>query len=386
VRALPLGRSCIVLLCAVIAARVSAMFLPCETWSPAGYVCAGPYLKLPSGRSHTWVANWAIPEGARRSTMREFLTYRKERFTLDENGYRNGPGIRADRPQAILFGTSFSLGLALNDEDTFVAHINQQLGPLVYNAAATFVPNLYADTFIRVARARGFNRGVILLEVPNRGSIGYAPPDGSSARLARAPERLLRAATPFLAAQRRLMEPPAIMRVSALFNMLVHNDRILPNPNRDDYSIERLLDGRRMLVLAIEKHLATQPDPASMTAGVLERLRDELAASGYRLAVILQPTGYSVYVPMLVDPGPDGAQGYFRDVSTHLSAAGIANLNLLPVMREAAKDAFRQGRLIYFPDDPHWNAEGCAAAARVAAPWISSLLANSPNTPEHALQ
>jgi hypothetical protein len=33
--------------------------------------------------------------------------------------------------------------------------------------------------------------------------------------------------------------------------------------------------------------------------------------------------------------------------------------------------------MIYFSDDAHWNAAGCAIAANLTAPWLGSLLRGS---------
>jgi len=72
------------------------------------------------------------------------------------------PGIRIDSVKAVLFGSSFSLGMALNDEDTFSARLNQQLGPVIYNAASIppFNHDLHADQFIETARAVGIKKGI----------------------------------------------------------------------------------------------------------------------------------------------------------------------------------------------------------------------------------
>jgi hypothetical protein len=63
-----------------------------------------------------------------------------------------------------------------------------------------------------------------------------------------------------------------------------------------------------------------------------------------------------------------------RSLAENLTGAGVPTLNLLPILREAAAAKLNEGTIIYYPDDAHWNAMGCAIAAHSAAPWLAALL------------
>ncbi len=379
---LPLGPACSRLLLVFIVLRGAICFLPCQQWGPSGYWCSAPYLGLRLGAPHTSVADAAIPEGVQISNRLSFLTFRREVFTVDESGYRNGPGNIAVHPEAVLFGSSFSLGLALSDEQTLTARWNQELGPVVYNAATTFRTVLRPAEMIRVARSRHMNRGWIIVEALNRDNYVFAAESGALARfgLRESPVGALRTAlAPEYSLIRRVAHPYAEMRMSVLLNLRIEDDRFLPNPFRGEYPEETLITGRHILVFSGDKRFAQNPGPPAQTAEALIELRDALIQDGYRLAVLLLPTGYSVYYPLLRDPSaPDASQSYMAAITDRLALAKVPVLNLLPPLREEARRALTaEGRLIYYPDDAHWNPRGCQFAAQVAAPWLRSLLKQS---------
>lgn len=380
-RILPFGPSCSILLMLFLAARVGMSFLPCPQWGVSSYLCAGPYLQLPLKQSHTCVANAAIPEGVRIANRIDFLTFRKETLTLDARGYRNGPHFIAKRPRAVLFGTSFSFGMALNDEETFSSQINQQIGPVVYNAAGTFDPDLSNVDFGAAARRAGMQEGWILLEVLNRAPLRYssraARPSQTGAQTG-VRNRIRQITAPATSLMRRVQYPNSISRISTLMSLRLYDDRIFPNPFRWEYPEEELRTGRRVLMFSGDKAFAQKPSGMEGTAGALVALRDDLAPSGFHLAVILLPNAYSVYYPLLRNQeGPDASAPYMLALSSRLAEAGVENLNLLPLLREAATVELREGRMIYFSDDAHWNAKGCAIAARAAVPWLEHLLKGS---------
>jgi hypothetical protein len=371
---LPLGPSCTVLLLLFIAARVLISFLPCESWGPSGYICSAPYWRLPLGQAHTVVANAAIPEAARLGNRLDFLRFHTERFTLDARGYRNGPAPAPPHPKVILFGSSFSLGLALSDEETFSARLNQILGPVVYNAASVFDPLLNPVAMLADARASGMNGGWVIVEALNRGAFEYAPAPAPSpdAGFYDAAEQAL---APLTSLQRRIAHAYALTFVSTLINMRLHDDKLLPNPFRNLYSVETLDNGEPVLVYGRDKRFSQRPPAAATSTEAFALLREALARDGYRLGVLLLPNAYSVYSPLLLEPdASDNGERYMAELAAQLAAAKIPVLNLLPPLRSAARQALGNNETIYYRDDSHWNSHGSALAAALVAPWVRSLL------------
>src|SRR5688572_24826800 len=61
--------------------------------------------------------------------------YRPETFTTDALGYRNPPDLVARPVDAILVGSSFSVGLGASDDQIPSVQIGEASGRAVYNAA-----------------------------------------------------------------------------------------------------------------------------------------------------------------------------------------------------------------------------------------------------------
>jgi hypothetical protein len=73
------------------------------------------------------------------------------------------------------------------------------------------------------------------------------------------------------------------------------------------------------------------------------------------------------------------------ELFARLSASKIPALNLLPPLRDAARNELNSGRMIYYSADSHWNARGSATAANLTAPWLDSLLRRSDSAKDDPL-
>jgi hypothetical protein len=349
-------------------------FLPSGPWSPSGYHCASYYLLLALGSQHGCVAQAAFGEGARVANRLDFVSYRSEKFTVDARGYRNPP-LAQLTPKVILAGSSFSLGLSLNDGDTLAGQLNRRLGPVVYNASKVLNPALSAGLAIESAREIGMERGWVLLELLNRAAYQYAGPQAGVAAGFRA--RILRAAAPLQSFERRVKDPFALSRLTAMVNMRLQNDSLLPNPDRWRFAEEELSNGRRMLFYLDDVKFFAAPHGLEETVQSVTRIREDLLKRNLRLAVVLIPSGYSVYWPLLRNGGSgvDSGEAYMTALAGQLDASGIPVLNCLPRLREAAARELAGGGLVYWPDDAHWNPKGVAVAADAIAPWLGKLIA-----------
>lgn len=98
---------------------------------------------------------------------------------------------------------------------------------------------------------------------------------------------------------------------------------------------------------------------------------------GIEWVILLIPdkeTVYEEYVPREVFPCDPVPPSCLTELEERLHAENIHVVNLLPAYREAA----RQGRLLYWPGDTHWNVEGIAEAARVMQGPLEKILAEKP--------
>jgi hypothetical protein len=357
------GQACFVMLGMFMIARVAVAFLPAGPWSPSGYQCGSYYLMLPFGRPHTCIADAAFGEGARVSGRLDYVSFRREKFTVDARGYRNLPA--AGKPSVILFGSSFSLGLSLSDEDTIAARLEGESGLAIYNASNVLNTALSTAPITRVADFLKLDKGLVLLEILNREGYGYGPPPR---------ERRFDDTALLQSLERRIRNPFAITRISSLWNMRLQNDRLLPNPDKFRFAEEELANGRRMLFYAQDKHFFESPSDPGPTAAAVASLRDDLARRGLKLAVMLVPTGYSVYHPLFREQsGSDTGGLYMASLAAQLAGAGVPVFDCLAVLRAAAARELAAGRLIYWPDDAHWNPLGAGVAAHALTPWLRTL-------------
>jgi hypothetical protein len=186
--------------------------------------------------------------------------------------------------------------------------------------------------------------------------------------------QLTDAAASLQSVERRVKNPYAVTRVSVMLNMHLENDVLLPNPESYLFPEEVLINGRHILLYSDDKNFFRKPADPGLTSEAVVRLRDDLAHHGLKLAVMLLPTGYSVYYPFLRDlPGRDTGGAYMGSLQDQLNSAGVPVYNCLPLLRDAAASELKQGRLIYWPDDAHWNPRGVEVVAAALAPWLRSL-------------
>jgi SGNH hydrolase-like domain, acetyltransferase AlgX len=370
------GPSCFALLAVFFVARIVFIFLPCDSWGPSAYLCAAPSLFLPNSEPLTWVAGAAYGEAARLANRLDFVTFRPEKFTVDRNGYRNLPSAAGTPPKLLLAGDSFALGMSLNDEETLSAQLTRQLGPIIYNAATTLAASLSPKRILDVSGFLRMKSGWVLLELVNRTAYTYEPPSSAHrfAFLGSYRDRFVRSTTPLRTLQSRVDLSLPLMRVSSLVNMRLHNDILLPNPFKDLYTEEELINGQHMLFYHEDRDFSRKSVDSSVSAVAVGKFRDALSRAGFKLAVVLVPTGYSVYTPLMRQPqGPDFGKQYMEDLAAQLAENGVPTMNCLPLLRDAASRELTAGRLVYWPDDAHWNPVGCATAARAVAPWLHSL-------------
>lgn len=308
--------------------------------------------------------------------------YRSETFTTDAYGYRNQTAPTAGKaPEAILIGSSFSVGLGVNDDETLAAQLSRQTGCEIYNAGGlSFGPEHHPDNIRALARRLHMTQGTVLYEVLNSTDpfedegfieflqreypsvINYHPPN----RLERFYERTRTTlARPF----ERWNTSRLIILTRQAYKRL-ENNRFFPNL--------AVLNHPPMLQLVNGDHIMLRPKSPPLTLPARDItwsgpyfswLAQELRRDNLSLLVFLVPEKNTIYEPLLANHGSVDPQlaGYLAGVEQQLLADGIPVVNLTPALRHHAEAALAGRRLIYFFDDSHWNADGISVAAREMA-------------------
>jgi hypothetical protein len=289
----------------------------------------------------------------------------REVFTTDPFGFRETPRLPGMPNVAVVFGLSFTVGSTLSDEETLPARLAPLLGGNVYNAgnAEAFDEDGMDELLDRLALAPG---ATVIFEYLDR----FAPPalatvHGPRPALAGRPGQL----SQIVGYLRGWLAPSPLQIGLVHLRKALEDDRILPNSSAPAALSERLANGDEMLFLPIERTLSGQADrPVAGGPAFWRHLDARLKARGLRLLVVLVPTSYTVYAPLLARPpvSPAGP-AYLDRLEAATRAAGVDVVNLGPILARAAREGLDRHHYVFWRDDTHWNADGVALAARAIA-------------------
>ena len=288
--------------------------------------------------------------------------YWTETFTVDALGFRNGVHLLNAPVSAILVGDSFAVGAGAKDDETLSSSLNKLGSCVVYNAGSEAWAVVPDQVLATAHRLNMRNRLVIRLysedaDVP-------ATPTGRAMGvrklIASAPEEV----RDLVGRVRGVLTVSPLEILSERALKALADDRILPNSYADTVVRATLYNGDSILFLAaFVNRFHRRREVAS---DYWRWLHNELREARFDLLVVLVPGKYRVYRPLLVNPRPvgQGEGDYLERLEHDLRAAGIAVLNLGPVLEAEAARALRHGEYLYWLDDIHWNARGIALAAK----------------------
>jgi hypothetical protein len=308
-----------------------------------------------------------------------FREYRREIFTTDAAGYRNASAFSpAHPPDAIVVGTSFSVGSGVSDDQTLPVRLGMLTGTRIYNAAGG-TPS--PERIRALARVLGMKKGgSVILEIlePN----GFPERPHPVARLHQ--ECVSRLGSTCLRLKGWLRASPLRIVVQRFYHRLEEDDVWLPNAASEGLMpVPRLSNGTAMLFS--ERGPTSCPDITDEAARDYFRwFRDELP--GFQLLVIFVPGKYSVYgelsdlprrpasnapiAPFAQGARAAGAEPCRERIAAAVHALGIPFVDVTEPLRRAARERLASGEYLYFLDDTHWNGHGIDVAARaLAARW-----------------
>lgn len=269
--------------------------------------------------------------------------YRSETFSTDAYGFRNPPEASDGRPvSAIIFGDSFVVGNGVNDDQTLSVQLSAATGKTVYNAGGT---GASLENIRALARRLKMSQGTIIyahtgLHQLWAGASGWIWLNG------------LTTVSPLKVASQQAYRT-------------LQNDLLLPNTYTSNVVQARLLNNDVTLFRPqdIRRYYQQQPDDHLINQWAT--LAAELRKDNLDLLILLVPTKYAVYRPLLKEgQGPEPADGilYLDKIERRVRESGITVVNLTPTFRAAAAAGLDRKEYIYWLDDTHWNADGIALA------------------------
>ena len=313
------------------------------------------------------------------------------RFSTDRLGFRINP-LAADESApdvVILRGASFIYGAALSDEETLPAALTRVSGLAVRNFSRFHLdgiaPHLVAAWLDQLPAPPAI-AVVVYLEHENPRAL----PDRSRvAALVRAVPALERPGTEYLRARRWIADRHRVVTRWMDFSPLeilarrvergLANDRVLPNEFRRLGRRLVLPDGRAMLFRDYELAPAREPrgpTEARLTAEFFEAWHARLSARGIETVVLVLPSRYTVYGPVLehedmLEP-LRRATAYTDTLVAELRSRGITTVDAAAVFRTRAFEEVQSGVLSFYREDNHWNPDGVELVARLLADALTS--------------
>lgn len=97
-----------------------------------------------------------------------------------------------------------------------------------------------------------------------------------------------------------------------------------------------------------------------MVAEYLGVLNKQLRQRNFQLIIILVPSKYTVYQPLIKGAIKTDKSEALNELQNELKDVPVVNTTV--ALQQAAAAELADGNLVYWPDDTHWNAEGVRVA------------------------
>lgn len=304
----------------------------------------GPHDQGPFRTNFTYQNPHAYGDLASLSNCIDCRQYRPMNIHVDGRGFANpassGPF------NAILVGDSFGIGAEQPAGATLASQLSQRTGLVIYNACWP-VSAISREQLMDLIDQLGMTRGTVFFELMDR-SMGKLP--------------LSREGTQFERSDRwsENAEYSALGNVSRELVGRLYDGQLMPNPYAVNVVRTILSNGQTMLFFKEDLEEAA-PNGPTWWAKYFRVLNNELRQRNFRLIVILLPSKYTVYQPLINSAKKTNKREAFEELEEKLEDVPVVNTT--SALQQAAADELEHGHLLYWPDDTHWNADGVRVAA-----------------------
>lgn len=305
----------------------------------------GPHNMGPFRTNFTYQNLRAYGDLASLSNCVDCRWYRPMNIHVDGRGFANP--VSSGPYDAILMGDSFGIGAEQAGDATLLSQLSQRTGLRIYNSCAP-IRAITREQLMELIDQLGMTSGTVFFELMDR-SLGTLP--------------LLQEGTQFERSDRwsENAEYSPLGNVSRELVGRLYDGQLMPNPYAVNVVRKRLRTGQTMLFFREDLEKAA-PNGPTWWAKYFHVLNKELQQRGFRLIVILVPSKYTVYQPLIDDAAKTNKREAFEELEEKLNDVPV--VNTAPALQQAAAEALEHGQLLYWPDDTHWNAEGVRVAAQ----------------------
>lgn len=293
-----------------------------------------------------------------------------EYFSTDEWGFRQTVSPAGDRTvRWLLVGDSFGVGSGVRDGNTLASQVARWSGDRVYNASAGF-PLPLSDIRFTCERL-GMTEGVVIYEHMERQPMPTVAEYGALRAFTNGPPPRERS----LSERYRVWKKDAaVNRMSILagwgWDSMTTTIDVTPSGDSSPQSTDlptaagTLANGSTMLFYAGDVEVTRDPN-RQISSDYLVWLKAELTKMNLELVVLLVPTKYSVYGPVVTNPEAFVPSDLpLKRLAGDLNARGVFAVDVTDPLRTQARAGLTRNEYVYFIDDTHWNERGTSVAAQ----------------------
>lgn len=304
----------------------------------------GPHDLGPLRANLTYQNSHAYGDLASLGNCTECREYRSMNIHIDRRGFANPAS--SGHYDAILVGDSFGIGAEQIGDATLSSQISQRTGLSIYNACSP-IRSITRENLIALIDQLGISHGTVFFELMD-GSLSYP--------------RTTQEDPGFEGLDRwfKNVQYSPLSNVSRELVGRLYDGRLLPNPFSVNVIRHVLPNGRPILFQLNDLRNATS-DAVPSWAKYFSVLNKELRPRNFRLIVILVPSKYTVYQPLIKDAPRTNKSAAFEELQKRLK--DIPVVNTTAALQQAAAKGLKQGNLLYWRDDTHWNGDGVSVAA-----------------------
>jgi hypothetical protein len=285
------------------------------------------------------------------------------KVNIDKRGFANPSS--SGPYDAILMGDSFGLGGEQPMGATLAAQISFRTGLSTYNACRVGQA-ISPEDLTALIDELGSANGTVFFELMDRslGEFPWASENPESKRLDYWSKNA---------------EYSPLANVAREIVGRLYDGHLMPNPYAQNVVRKLLPDGETILFFPEDLQDA-EAHGATLWAEYLGALNKELHQHNFHLIVILVPSKYTVYQPLIKDAAKTNKREALNELQNELKDVPVVNTTA--ALQQAAAAELARGNLLYWRDDTHWNAEG----VRVAVEQLQiQYAAGFPTTPAAAL-
>ncbi|MCU1269774.1 MAG: hypothetical protein JWN74_1068 [Acidobacteriaceae bacterium] len=304
----------------------------------------GPHDLGPLRANLTYQNSRAYGDLASLGNCTECREYRPMHIHIDRRGFAN-PASSAPY-DAILVGDSFGIGAEQPGDATLSSQISQRTGLSIYNACSP-IRSISRESLMVLIDQLGMSHGIVFFELMDA-SLSYP--------------RTTQEDPGFEGFDRwsRNVQYSPLSNVSRELVGRLYDGRLLPNPYSVNVVRHILPNGRPILFQLYDLRDATS-DAVPSWVKYFRVLNKELRQRNFRLIVILVPSKYTVYQPLIKDAPKTNKSEAFEELQKRLKDMPVVNTTA--ALQQAAAEGIEHGSLLYWRDDTHWNGDGVRVAA-----------------------